>query len=394
MTPDRQRAPAGQRRLIIIDELPYLLRHSPEIPSVLQELWDESRHSPGAAVIVCGSALSVMTELLSGQRALRGRARLNLLIKPFDYRTSAEYWGATNPEVALRLGAIFGGTPGYKALIEHAPPRSTKDLASWLGRSILKPAHALYDEMSYLLREDPRIQDKALYNSILRAIADGATTASKIGALIGRRDSALTHPLDVLITAGFLHRDEDLLLQRRPSYRIADPIVRFSQLVVEPNRVSLEEGQVQEAWRATESSFSAGVLGPYFEHIAGHWTRHYSEDHWPEPIGEVGRTVVNDPQGKAQHELDVVALRRGVRKQSARPEIVVLGEAKCTNGHRTLSDLARLDHIRGLLTRRGVGVEKAVLALFSRSGFEGGLQKAAAKRDDVRLIDLPTLFGR
>ena len=50
----------------MLDELPYLLDHSPEIPSVLQELWDEGRERPGppAAVIVC--PLSVMADLLSG----------------------------------------------------------------------------------------------------------------------------------------------------------------------------------------------------------------------------------------------------------------------------------------------------------------------------------------
>jgi hypothetical protein len=88
----------------VLDELPYLLDHSPEIPSVLQELWDEGRDrpGPGAAVIVCGSALSVMADLLSGTRALRGRVTLNLLIQPFGYRLTREYW-----EISIRRSPFW-----------------------------------------------------------------------------------------------------------------------------------------------------------------------------------------------------------------------------------------------------------------------------------------------
>lgn len=166
--------------------------------------------------------------------------------------------------MALYLGAIMGGTPGYRTLIDTPLPTSPKKLPSWLATNVLNPAHALFHELGYLLREDPRIHDKALYNSILCAIADGATTASKIGS-----------------TAGFVRRDEDVLLGRRPIYRIADPIVRFSQLIIEPYRVLLEEGHANEAWAAAAASFSSGVLGPYFEHVAVRWSAVYAGDRWP-----------------------------------------------------------------------------------------------------------------
>jgi hypothetical protein len=382
---------AGPSRLLIIDELPYLLNHSPEIPSVLQELWDELRETP-SAVIVCGSALSVMTDLLSGQQALRGRAQLDLKIQPFDYLTAAQFWGATDAEVALRIGAIMGETPGYRALISQPTPQNKRGLPQWLAKNILNPAHALYQEMGYLLREDPRIQDKALYNSILRTIAAGATTASKIGAALGRTDRSVQHPLEVLLTAGFLRREEDVLLQRRATYQIADPIVRFTQLVLEPQRTLLEERLVEQAWSAAYPSFSAGVLGPHFERVAVHWTAKYAIERWSAPIGEVGHTVVNDPAGRSQHELDVVGLPQGMPKQTSDPRIIVLGEAKSSNRLRTLSDLERLDHIRALLNSRGVDAREAALVLFGRSGFHHDLKSETNKRGDVHLIDLKDLF--
>jgi hypothetical protein len=44
-------------------------------------------------LILCGSAISVMADLLSGTRALRGRAALELRVRPFGYRDAREYWG-------------------------------------------------------------------------------------------------------------------------------------------------------------------------------------------------------------------------------------------------------------------------------------------------------------
>ncbi|MFC8943623.1 ATP-binding protein, partial [Streptomyces griseoincarnatus] len=76
--------------LLVIDELPYLLQHSPEIPGLLQLLYDRSQsgEAPGGRVVLCGSALSVMNDLLSGTKPLRGRAVVDLRMLPFDARTA------------------------------------------------------------------------------------------------------------------------------------------------------------------------------------------------------------------------------------------------------------------------------------------------------------------
>lgn len=386
---------SGPARLLVLDELPYLLDHSPEIPSVLQELWDETHDRPGppSAVLVCGSALSVMADLLSGARAPRGRAALNLLVQPFDFRLTRDFWQIEDPETALLLDALVGGTPGYRALIEAPVPADPAKLLDWLAGTLLNPAHALFDETGYLLREDPRIQDKALYNTILNAVATGHHGLAQIGAVLGRASSALAHPIGVLTSAGFLRRADDVLLRRRPSFFIADPIVRFGQVVVEPYRELLEEREVATVWTAIAPALSAQVLGPHFEAMAQTWTRRFAGDRWPEPVGEVGPAVVNDARGKAQYQLDVVALPRGTRRYAGSPKVVVLGEAKASARPRPRSDLDRLERIRSVLATRGVDVAAAQLALFGRAGFDKELRDAASRRSDVHLIGLTEMYG-
>lgn len=74
--------------LLVIDELPYLPRYSPEVPGVLQQIYDEGQRGgsgTGARVILCGSAMSVMHELLSGTKLLRWRAVVDLRLGAFDF---------------------------------------------------------------------------------------------------------------------------------------------------------------------------------------------------------------------------------------------------------------------------------------------------------------------
>lgn len=387
-------APSGPGRVLILDELPYLLAHSPEIPSVLQELVDEARDLslPSARILVCGSALSVMTELLSGAQPLRGRAHLDLMVLPFDYRDAANYWGISDPQLAFAVHCVFGGTAGYRPLVDGVPD-GIRQFGAWLGRNVLNPAHALYGEKDYLLREDTRITDKQLYNAIIASVAAGNHAPKDIGRPLGRDTNQLRHPLGILVAAGFLTKVDDMLATRRPLYFLADPIVRFTDVVIEPYRPMLEEGAATEAWKLADSQIRTRVFGPHFEHLARAFAANHAGDMFGTRIGEVGPGTVNDPDGRTQHELDVVALPQGATAAGDSAPIVMLGEAKATSRRPGLIDLARLDRIRDLLVARGRDAGDARLALFSRDGFDAALVKRASGRTDVHLITLEDMYG-
>jgi AAA+ ATPase superfamily predicted ATPase len=389
----RQAEGAG---VLVVDELPYLLAHSPEIPSVLQLLYDEAQDTPdmpASTVVLCGSTLSVMRDLLTGTRPLRGRAQVELTLQPFDYRTSRRYWEIDDPQVAFHVDAILGGTPGYRQLVTAPPPTSVAGLEDWLARQVLNPASALFNEKSFLLREDPRNLDKVVYHSVIQAVADGHHSPTAIGTAVGRDYNALKHPLGILEATGFLTRIDDILTRRRPLYYVADPIVRFAQVVVDPHRTMLEERDTHGAWRAAADAYSSQVLGPHLEHLARVWTARFSGDRWGAPLGQVGPAVVNDPKGRRQHEIDVVGIERGRRQHDQEARLVVLGEAKSTNRRRTTADLRRLEHLREILGASGRDAAGAHFALFSRTGFDDNLVDEASRRDDVHLVTLDDLYA-
>ncbi|WP_067137776.1 hypothetical protein [Microtetraspora malaysiensis] len=130
------------------------------------------------------------------------------LIRPFDHRIAARYWNATHRPTALRLPAIVGGVPGYRMLSESVHPSSgfhaPGDLDEWVPATVLNPASMLFQEQDLLLREDPRITHRALYQGVLRQIAQGVTKPGKIAAALGRDARSMKRPFDTLVDTGGL----------------------------------------------------------------------------------------------------------------------------------------------------------------------------------------------
>ncbi|TMC06680.1 MAG: hypothetical protein E6J41_17965 [Chloroflexi bacterium] len=104
-------------------------------------------------------------------------------------------------------------------------------------------------------------------------------------------------------------------------------------------------------------------------------------------------TTLSDPRGRTSHDVDVVALEEGEAAGRRDARVALVGEAKATNRPRALADLERLEHVRRLLVDLGTRAADAMLALFSRSGFDRELRAAASGRADVLLVDLAHLYG-
>jgi AAA+ ATPase superfamily predicted ATPase len=393
-----ERATAQRRpQLIVLDELPFLTEHSPELPGVLQALYDaygptRGGGHPPVRLIVCGSALSVMSDLLTETRALYGRAMLNICLGPFDPVDAAEFWGIEDLDTALRLHSIVGGVPGYKELTAGSPvPQSTEELDRWLAETVLNPSHALFDEVDLLFSQEPGIKDRPLYYAILAAVASGEAAPVKIAARLQRDPRTMSYPLGVLRRAGFIAYDEDVLLRRKPVVSIADPIIRFHHTITLPRlQLFQRRGRAAQGWAQAEATYSSQILGPHFESIARDWTITSLSQHAGIPVGWTGTTTVACRDHGRNHQVDVVSLRPGDMPRTSSARVTLIGEAKSTSHPRGRADLSRLVHIRDLL---GPRAEDAALAIFSRTGFDDDLAEAQA-RGEVTLVTLEDMYRR
>jgi AAA+ ATPase superfamily predicted ATPase len=357
------------RTPVAIDELPYLLRDNPEIPSLLQRRLGADR-SGVTRWILCGSALRVMGGLLGHEAPLRGRAGLELVVPPFDYRTARQFWGIADPTLALQVFAVTGGTPAYaREFVRGDAPRDAADFDAWVCRTALDPSTPLFREGRVLLAEEDALSDRGLYHAVLAAIAAGENAPSRIAGRLGRPATSMAHPLSVLVDTALVARHDDAFHPRRPTYEIAEPIVRFHHAILRPSWSVLERpGRQADVWAASRDTFHARVLGPIFEEVCRTWTLRFAPASWGR-IAAVQRGVVNDTALRTQHEVDVVA-------RDADGTIVALGEAKWGRG----ADPDRLRRIQALLVAQGQPAADARLVRF------GG-------RSGPDVVDLPTLYG-
>ena len=393
--------PRGASSLLVIDEFPYLAQETPGLPSIVQGVYDSLGPGAGSGsvslrLVLCGSAISVMADLLSGTKALRGRGALELRIRPFGYRDARKYWGIENPAAAFAHNAMIGGTPGYRELVpDPRVPEDPAQIGDWLVRNVMRPSMPLFDEAHRVVHEDPRIRDAATYSSVLAVVAAGESSPTKIGGLLGRPATSLAYQLGMLAAAGFIERRHDLLLERRPVVTVADPLVRLHQLVIEPFQADLEAGRARQVWAEASHTVESKILGPHFEALVTEWVARYAPDEAGLAVGPVGQSVIACREHKTGHEVDVLALARGGRPRTPGTPISFIGEAKYHDRRPGLAELRKLEHVADLLTAAGHDTSAAAFGLFSGTGFtEDLLAEAARRRGQILLVGLDTLYGR
>ena len=382
---------------VVIDEFPYLARANPRLPSIIQNalapLRDE-RETSRTRLLLCGSALSFMGGLLSGNAPLRGRAGLELIVSTLDHQLAAEFWGISDPATAMKVNAILGGTPAYRR--EYArddTPTNPADFDAWVLRTVLSPTSPLFREARYLLADEPELEDTSLYHSVLAAIASGNANRGGIASYLGRKSGDLAHPLNVLEGCGLITKEPDAFKDNRTVFRINEPLVAFYHAVMRPIWSDLEHARdASRLWQRSQPRFVGNVLGPHFEHVCRHWTRHLAPDGlFGDHPHRVERGTVNDPVNKTAYEVDVVVF--GLSDDDRQP-LLAIGEVKWgeTMGMAHLERLRRIRSLLAVQARRGA--ETAKLACYSGAGFTDELRKAASEDSEIVLIGLGELYRR
>ena len=191
---------------VVLDEFPYLADGNQALPSVIQKFWDSGAPKDGSLkLVLCGSMISQMEELLSERNPLYGRRTLSLEIKPMPQRECSEFLPEWDPIDLITAHSIFGGIPYYLGLCDP-----TQSLATNIERMFLAPAAPLQEEPDFLLQSE--LREMRRYSSIIAAIANGATKPSEIiGRVAGLKDSAQLFPyMDKLMHMRIVERARSL----------------------------------------------------------------------------------------------------------------------------------------------------------------------------------------
>lgn len=96
---------------LCLDEFPYLVEQSPELPSVLQKLIDEKQLK--YSIVLCGSSQNMMYGLFLDSKApLYGRADELIRLKPIPLQYIQEALCVDGID-AIEEYAVWGGVPRY-----------------------------------------------------------------------------------------------------------------------------------------------------------------------------------------------------------------------------------------------------------------------------------------
>ncbi|MGQ0466551.1 MAG: hypothetical protein ACT4QG_14655 [Sporichthyaceae bacterium] len=218
--------------------------------------------------------------------------------------------------------------------------------------------------------------DPALYLSVLAAIAAGATRRGQIASVLGRKETALAHPLRTLEDTRLVVRVPNPLHARRSTYRIAEPMIRTHQVLIAPHEARLARRLGATVWDEATATVESRILGPHLEGLAREWCLVHAA---AATLGGERAQVVGAADVPCRehrgHEVDVV-VRAGDR-------ILVLGEAKW----RSLvpADVERLRHVRDVTP----GAAGARLLLFTA----GRAPSPVAIGNDVEIVDLERLYA-
>jgi AAA+ ATPase superfamily predicted ATPase len=229
------RLAAADRKIVLaLDEFQWLAEASPEIPSVLQHLWDRRwQHSGRIALLLCGSYLGFMErEVLGKESPLFGRRTGQILLRPFSYLEAALFCPSYSLVDQARTYFICGGIPLYLQSFS-----SDRSLEMNIVENILGEYAPLFREADFLVREE--LRDPASYYAILSLLGkDGPLPQRDLARQTGLGLS-IQHHLHHLVEMGLLARRFPLSGARASKqalrYELEDPLLRFWFRFVHPN---------------------------------------------------------------------------------------------------------------------------------------------------------------
>jgi AAA+ ATPase superfamily predicted ATPase len=334
---------------LCIDEFPYLVKNSPELPSVFQRIIDEKSHQ-NFNLIICGSSQQMMYNMaLDSSSPLYGRSDEIIRVKPMNIHHLREYLQITSLEVVAEFG-IWGGIPRYWEIRNQ-----NKNLEDAVRNNLLDQNGLLYEEPERLFIDEMRTSVQAF--SVLSLIGAGCHRISEIAARLGKPVTQFSRLLGFLTDLGYIRREipfgESIKSTKKSLYKIDDSFLNFYFTFLVPNKSRLEFGLADLVWNDIKNQFD-NYLSAIWEDLCRKSVPFLEID--GKRFNPAARWWGTGLNGKPM-ELDVVA-------ESTDHSVLLVGEVKWTN---KLS----VDEINASLSQKCLNIpfskeKKVIKAIFGK----------------------------
>ncbi len=387
--------PYGDRKkLLVIDEFPYICRGNKSIPSVLQNLWDAELKDSNVMIILCGSAMSFMEkELLAEKNPLYGRATGIYKMTKMGFYDAVRFFPDYTDRDKVLVYSILGGIPHY--LRQFRPELS---LAENIKKNILTKGCVLYSEVDFLLHQE--LRETPIYNSVIEAVALGNTKLNDISqkSLIGDTSKTSVY-LKNLIELGIVEREfsvdskvKEKSNGSRGSYRLTDNFFRFWYAFGFTNFSQLEDGDADGVYEYVIAPALHEFASFAFEDVCREFVKELQKKNaLPFRYSRMGRwtgkTTVRDKDDAgglrtAETEIDLLGIGSDAKEY-------LVGECKFKNTPFNYSEY--LDVKTKLTSLKDTS--KLYYALFSESGFDDKITAEAENKSNLLLYSLEQIVN-
>lgn len=372
----------NQKKLLVIDEFPYMCRGNKSIPSILQNLWDAELRDSNVMIILCGSAMSfIEKELLSEKNPLYGRATGIYKMKEMGFYDAIKFFPEYSDRDKVLTYAVLGGIPHY--LRQWNPKLSVDEN---IKRNILTKGCILYSEVEFLLHQE--LRETPIYNSIIEAVALGNTKLNDISQKSLLEDTAKTSVyLKNLMELGIVEREfsvDSKIKERantgRGTYRLTDNFFRFWYAFGFANYSQLEDGDVDGVYEYVVKPALHEFASFAFEDVCREFVRMLQKkNELPFRYSKIGRwmgkTTARDEKASdglrtAETEIDLLCIGKDAKEY-------LVGECKFKGVPFSYSEY--LDTLAKLTPLKEKS--KFYYALFSESGFDQKILDCAAMNE-------------
>jgi hypothetical protein len=368
---------AEEKRIVfVIDEYPYLAKAKPAISAMLQHLIDHKWSNTKLYLILCGSSMSFMENQVLGQESpLYGRRTGQFKIEPLDYKETAVF----HPELSYTDNAmIYGITGGVPHYINKLNVRSNVDDA--LLSNLFDRSSYLYEEPANLLKQE--LREPAIYNAIIKAIAQGASRLNEIITKVGETSGTCTSYVKTLIDLGIVKKETPITEKpgKKTIYLLEDNFFRFWYRFVPTNISAIDSGRIGKTYSRAIKQYFPDYMGLTFEKMCQDYLLYYAEN-LPIDLNETGQWWGTDPKKKKEIQIDIVGT-------PVEGKEYIIGSCKYRNEKIGVDELKLLREYASVF---GKGV-KYHYYIFSKGGFTDVLLQAA-ERGEVTLVSLEEMYS-
>lgn len=365
----------NERLVLVIDEYPYLAKAGKSVSSRLQHIIDHTWKNGQLFLILCGSSMSFMEyQVLGYESPLYGRRTGQFKIQALSYKEIKEFNPALTAEQQAFVYGITGGIPHYINKLAAAD-----DIDAALKDNLFNTSGYLFEEPENLLKQE--LREPAMYNSIITAVAGGASRSNEIATKVGIEATICAKYLKVLSDLGILIRITPITEKpgKKTIYAVGDNFFKFWYRFVPQNTSSISAGRIEKIYDSVIKKHYADYMGHIFEQMCREYLFLYAED-VPILLSDIGPWWGTDAKRKREVEIDIVGT-------AAEGNEYIIGSCKYKSEPIGTDELERMKEYAEVF---GKG-SKYYYYIFSKSGFTAGL-KELAKKGEVRLVTLEDMY--